>query len=81
MTASLSASFACASPATSSHFTFGFSVTIADESCPLSFAFSSSSFSSSLSRSFTPAPPDGFAGPAPDAFWSITFFRSSARFM
>eukprot|EP01139_Manchomonas_bermudensis_P020888 Amastigsp_a680174_25.p4 type:complete len:123 gc:universal Amastigsp_a680174_25:523-155(-) len=65
MTASLRASLAPSSPATSSHLTLGFSERITDESAVFSRAFSGSSSSSSSSAS--PAPPafgDFLAPPA-----------------
>mmetsp|Transcript_13671 Transcript_13671/g.32959 ORF Transcript_13671/g.32959 Transcript_13671/m.32959 type:complete len:257 (+) Transcript_13671:881-1651(+) len=58
ITASFSASLAAPSPATSSHLTLGFSVTIADPSAPRILAVSSSS-------SPLPSPPPFFPPPLP----------------
>lgn len=61
MTASFRASFAPSKPATSAHFTFGFSTTMAPSSLPWSFFFSGSSPSESLSL-FLSFPPLKFSG-------------------
>lgn len=58
MTASFSASLAPSKPATSSHFTFGFSVTMAPASAPFSLLASASALSS-------PCPLDAVAAPPP----------------
>mmetsp|Transcript_14438 Transcript_14438/g.31822 ORF Transcript_14438/g.31822 Transcript_14438/m.31822 type:complete len:207 (+) Transcript_14438:896-1516(+) len=82
MTASFSASLAISSPATSSHFTFGFSEIILLDNAPRIFAFSSSSFPSLFFGSFLSnvfAPPPLLGGGPPVV--SSTDFISSARFI
>mmetsp|Transcript_20409 Transcript_20409/g.60851 ORF Transcript_20409/g.60851 Transcript_20409/m.60851 type:complete len:225 (+) Transcript_20409:569-1243(+) len=80
MTVSFSASLAPSRPATSLHLTFGFSVTMADDSEAFSLAASSSSPSLSF-LSLVPAPPEPCGLFFAFRCCSITVFKSSARFM
>ena len=65
MTASFNASFACSSPATSDHFTFGVSTTIAPDSWSLNLLFS---------LSWSVSPPPSFTGFLPEAASSFLVF-------
>ena len=68
ITASFKASLAASKPATSSHFTFGFSDTIAEDKAPRSLDVSSSSpFASLPLLAVAPAPP---APPPPTEYGS-----------